>query len=299
VSRVLVTGASGFIGHDAVAELARRGHEVHAVSSRAAGEGDAEWHRADLLDPAARERLVEGVRPELLLHLAWYAEPGKYWTSSENVRWVEASLGLLRDFQAAGGRRAVMAGTCAEYDWSAPGVMSEAVSPVGPTTLYGHSKNALREVSQAFAGEAQLSFAWGRVFFLYGPREHPGRLVSSVARALVAGELAKTSEGSQVRDFMHVQDVAGAFASLLLSDVEGVVNVGSGEAVTVREVIEQIAAAAGRPDLVRAGALPQREGEPPEIVADAARLRDEVGFAPRHSLAEGLEGTVAWWRDRV
>ena len=76
-------------------------------------------------------------------------------------------------------------------------------------------------------------------------------------------------------------------------------NIGSGEPVTVREVVEAVAAAAGRPDLVRAGALPQREGEPPEIVADATRLHGEVGFAPRHPLAEGVEGTVAWWREQA
>ena len=299
MSRVLVTGASGFIGHNAVGELSSQGHEVHAVSSRVKGEAEARWHRADLLQPGTAAELINSVQPELLLHFAWYAEPGKYWTSPENVRWVEASLALLRAFQAAGGQRAVMAGTCAEYDWSVPGVMSEGGHPLGPSTLYGHSKTALCEVAEAFAGETGLSFAWGRIFFLYGPREHPGRLVSSVARALVAGQEAKTSEGSQIRDFMHVADAAGAFAALLLSPVKSVVNIGSGEPVTVREVVEQIAAAAGRPDLVRAGALPQREGEPPEIVADASRLREEVGFARRHTLAEGVEDTVAWWRNRA
>ena len=272
-----------------MAELLREGHEVRAVSR----------HEADLLEPGAAAALMSETRPERLLHFAWYAEPGKYWTSPENVRWVEASLALLRAFAEAGGERAVMAGTCAEYDWDVPGVMSEQSQPIAPRTLYGHAKNALREVAEAFAAQTGLSFAWGRIFFLYGPGEHPDRLVSSIARALVAGEEAKTSEGSQVRDFMAVEDVARAFCALLASDVRGAVNVGSGEAVTVRAVVDEVGRAAGRPELVRAGALPQREGEPPEIVADVRRLRDEVGFAPRLGLAEGIGRTVDWWRSQA
>ena len=299
MSRVLLTGASGFIGHNAIAPLAERGYEVHAVSSRGEGDGDATWHRADLLDAERSDALVRELQPTHLLHFAWYAEPGKYWTSPENVRWVEASLRLLRTFASAGGRRAVMAGTCAEYDWDGEGRMVENETPLAPATLYGRSKNAVRDVAEAFAAQDGPSFAWGRIFFLYGPREHPGRLVASVARSLLAGEEAPTSEGTQVRDFMHVEDVAGAFCALVDSDVEGPVNVGSGEPVTVRDVVEAVAEAAGRPELLRAGALPMREGEPPEILADAARLREEAGFAPRYGLKDGIESTVSWWRNNL
>src|SRR3954452_23524389 len=141
--RVLVTGATGFIGHHLPELLSSRGFEVATVS-RAGG--------VDLLEPGAPERVVAEVQPTHLLHLAWYAEPGKYWTSPENVRWVEASLALLRAFAAGGGRRAVLAGTCAEYDW-AHGFCSEGVTPLAPWTLYGPSKHALREMAESFAGE--------------------------------------------------------------------------------------------------------------------------------------------------
>jgi nucleoside-diphosphate-sugar epimerase len=301
VSRFLLTGATGFIGWNAIAPLAAAGLEVHAVTSReppAGAPSAVTWHTADLLAPGAGEALVGEVAPSRLLHLAWYAEPGKYWRSPENVRWVEASLSLLRSFADAGGERAVLAGTCAEYDWS-HGFLSEGVSPLAPATLYGRSKHALREVGEAFAAESGLSLAWGRVFFLYGPREDPRRLVSSLARALLRGEEAPTTEGSQVRDFMHVQDVAGAFCALLASGVEGAVNIGSGVPVSVRQVTDAVASATGRPELVRAGALPQREGEPPLIVADARRLREEVGFAPGYDLPGGVEQTVEWWRGHL
>lgn len=298
MKRVLVTGATGFIGARALAPLRERGFDVHAVSrSRPEGAAAESWHEADLLDDSARAELVRELRPTHLLHLAWYAEHGKFWTSLENVRWVAATVRLAAEFAAAGGRRAVFAGTCAEYEWG-HGTCSEATTPLDPATLYGKAKDATRRVVEAAADETGISTAWGRVFFLYGPREHPGRLVSSVARALVSGERAATSDGHQLRDFMHVDDVAAAFAALLASEVEGAVNVASGEPVALRTVIERIAAAAGRPDLLDLGALPPRPGDPPELVGAVARLHDEVGFRPAYTLDDGLAETVEWWRQR-
>jgi nucleoside-diphosphate-sugar epimerase len=301
-ARVLVTGASGFVGRRALAPLAARGLEVHAVGRGAgapagAPEGVA-WHSADLLDARARRTLVERVGASHLLHLAWYAEPGAFWSARENARWVGATVGLVDEFAAAGGARAVLAGTCAEYDWSAPQPLREDAA-LGPSTYYGVCKDATRRVAEGLAGRAGLSFAWGRIFFLYGPREDERRLVASVARALVAGERAPTSAGTQVRDFLHVDDVAAAFAALLHSDVAGAVNIASGAGTTVRRIVEGLARASGRPELLDVGALAQRPGDPDAIVADVTRLRDAVGFRPAFSLQEGLEETVAWWRDQA
>jgi nucleoside-diphosphate-sugar epimerase len=285
VKRVLVTGATGFIGRHATPLLEERGYEVHALGSR----------DVDLLDPAAARSLVAEIRPSHLLHLAWYAVPGKFWTSPENAGWVEASIRLLRAFAEQGGTRAVTSGSCAEYEWSRD-VFVEDETPIRPATYYGVCKGALASVGAGLADELGFGFAWGRIFFVYGPFEPPGRLVSDVARALVNGEPAATSEGSQRRDFLHVRDVAGAFVSLLDSSVVGPVNVGSGTAVAVRDVVAEIAAAAGRPELVRWGAVSPPPGDPPVIEADVTRLRKDVGWRPAVSLADGIRETVEWWK---
>ena len=287
MSRVLVTGGSGFIGRQALAPLRDRGFEV-VTASRADG--------VDLLVPGAAEELVPRVQPTHLLHLAWYAEHGRFWTSPENLRWVEASLALMRAFAAAGGRRAVIAGTCAEYDWVPGGTLAED-APIAPSTLYGAAKAGLFTVARAFCAQEGIQLAWGRIFFTFGPSEPEGRIVPAVARALIAGDEARVTHGRQERDFLAVEELGDAFAALTAADgVEGAVNVASGRAVALRDVVAGVAEAAGHPELVRLGAIPAREGEPAELVADVTRLRDEVGWTPRESLQDGLARAVDWWR---
>jgi nucleoside-diphosphate-sugar epimerase len=297
MSRVLLTGAGGFIGAHAIPALLASGHDVHAVS-RTRGEGpeDVSWHRADLLAEGAARELLERVRPELLLHLAWYATPGSFWTAPENELWVGASVRLLRAFGESGGRRAVMAGTCAEYAWGGE-TLDEMTTPLQPATLYGACKHATHVVARAGAEQLGVSLAWARIFFLYGPGEPPGRLVSSLARGLLAGERVPTSSGEQRRDFMHVEDVARGLAALLDSDVRGAVNIASGAAVPVREIVELLGAATGGSGRLAIGELAAREGEPAVIAGSSRRLNDEVGFRPRVELERGIGETVEWWRN--
>jgi len=240
---------------------------------------------------------VSATRPSHLLHFAWNVEHGKYWSSPSNLEWLAASLQLIKLFQELGGQRVVGAGTCAEYEWS--GGTSRCVeqeTPLKPATLYGAAKNALRQVAESFAGANDLEFAWGRIFLPFGPHEHAARLVPSVARALVRGQIAECSAGTHVRDFLYVEDVADAFAALTDSAAVGAFNIASGEPVTVREVAERLAKIAGRVDLLRLGALPERAGDPPVLVADTTRLRSAVGWKPKASLDEALASTVNWWR---
>ncbi|MCJ2081433.1 NAD-dependent epimerase/dehydratase family protein [Methylobacterium sp. J-090] len=294
--RVLVTGASGFVGRHAVPALAARGFIVHAVA-RAPMSG-AVVHAADLLDEVQRRALIAEVAPSHLLHLAWDAEPGRYWTSPRNLDWVAASLDLARSFHEAGGRRLVVSGTCAEYAWGPPR-FDEATSACRPATLYGAAKDGTRRILSAYAESVGLSFAWGRLFYLYGPGERRGRLVSDAAHALLTGAAFPTSPGHQARDFLHVVDTAGALAALLDSPVAGAVNIASGRAVSVRELLDGLAERTGRPDLLEYGARALGPSEPAVIEAAVARLAEEVGFRPRFTLETGLDDTLAWWRNHL
>lgn len=293
--KVIVTGGSGFIGRHACAQLAKRGFEVHALSLSGVAAENVFVHKCDLFDAERRRALIEEIQPTDLLHLAWYAEHGKFWHSTENYKWVEASIALVMEFQASGGRRVVSAGTCAEYDWNF-GFCSERVTPTKPNTPYGVCKNSLRRTLESFSSEVGLSSAWGRIFFLYGPAEAQGRLVPSVITSLLRDVPAECSHGEQVRDFLHVSDVAAAFVALLESDVQGPVNIASGEPVRLKTIIEAIGDLLGKRGLIRLGAIPAREGDPPFIVADTQRLNHEVCWRPSISIEDGLRDAIGWWK---
>jgi nucleoside-diphosphate-sugar epimerase len=295
---VLITGAGGFIGRHCVPLLAAADYEVHAVSLHPIADlqattPEAYWHQTDLFDSNAVAELISRVQPTHLLHLAWYAVPGEYWTSSENYRWVDASLNLVQEFVKNGGQRVVVAGTCAEYDWSA-GYCSEQSTPIAPRSPYAACKHDLHLKLEAMAKHHEFSLAWGRLFFLYGPYERRERLVPSVINSLLANEPAACSHGEQIRDYVYVKDAAAAFAALVGSPVTGAVNVASGHCVALKEVIWKIGNKLGRPELLQIGA--RKVDEAPRIVADTTRLAKEVGWSPQYDLDRGLDETINWWR---
>jgi nucleoside-diphosphate-sugar epimerase len=300
--RVLVTGASGFVGHAAVPALLDRGFEVHGTCRKQPVDGLAgQWHVCDLLDPATPRRLVDEVGPSHLLGLAWCTDHGRFWSDPTNLDWARATLALARAFVDAGGRRAVMAGSCTQYTWDesvlgSSGVLTEAATPRRATHLYGRAKQATTDLLEVWSAGVGLSYATGLLFFPYGPFEHPDRLVPSVTRQLLAGRPAETTAGAQVRDFVQVRDVGAALAALVDSDVSSSVNVGSGRGHSVAEVATTVARTLGREDLLRLGALPTRRDEPRAVVADVRRLEHEVGFVPSIDLESGVRDTVEWWR---
>ena len=294
MKKLLITGASGFLGRGCLDALAARAWEVHAVVRSPLDVPGIHVQQADLLRPAEASAILAKIQPTHLLHLAWITAPATFRESVENLRWVEASQHLLRAFAEQGGRRVVMVGSCFEYDPQA-GCCHETTTPLRPATLYGVCKNALRASMESYAETMGLSAAWARLFYLYGPREAPQRLVASVTRKLLAGTPVSCPGGTQQRDYLHVEDASGALIALLESDLCGAVNIGSGEATEVRAIMERIAHFAGRPELVHVDDTPS---EVPLVVADVHRLREELGWRPRLGLNEGLAQTIDWWRSR-
>lgn len=283
--RVLLTGAGGFIGSQVARELLRRGHEVHATLRPTSDRRRLEGIDGLRIHPGGIDALP--LQPDLAISLAWIATPGKYLTSPENRDCLEATRRLLAKLEC----RALVAGTCFEFDTSLGRLRED--SPTKPTTLYAQCKDELRREV-----ERRPDSAWVRFFYQYGPGEDERRLVPSVVRSLLRGEEAKVSPGGQARDFLHVEDVASAVCAVAESRLSGCVNIGAGEAPTVKELVSTIGALVGRPELLRFGAVPYYEGEPMLIVADNAKLRS-TGWSRRWTLEEGLRHTVDWWRARA
>lgn len=290
--RILVTGASGFVGRHIPALLQARGFEVHAAtrntSTLATG---MTCHGVDLLRQDEARRLIADIRPAIIIHAAWYVAHGRFWTAPENTDWLEASTALATYAAEAGTRRFLGLGTCAEYateagDDAYPWHESRRIAPATP---YGEAKAALaRRLAEIAEGRARFSFAWARLFHLFGPGENPARLVPSIMLALREGREARCSSGRPVRDFISTPSCAAALAALAISDVQGPVNIGSGAPITIAAMARLVAQISGRPYLLRLGALEDRPNEAPYMVAHTGRLRREVGFVAPVSLAAEL-----------
>ncbi len=212
MKRVLVTGATGFIGRALLPVLVAHGFEVHGVARGAQpATPGVTWHTADLLTEAGRAYALAAARPTHLVHLAWEARPGRYRDDPVNRLWAEASVDLLKRARACGTGRTLGIGSCFEYG-SQSGPCEERTSQCRPTTLYGQAKLATAEAYIA-AGAA-----WGRLFVPFGPHEPEARLMPSLIRSLRAGQSFDCSHGGQLRDFVYVDDLARMIAAVLDSE---------------------------------------------------------------------------------
>lgn len=292
---VLVTGATGFIGRHCLPVLLGRGWRIHAVT-RALCEGlptGVAWHECDLLDQNASRSLIEKTNPTHVLHIAWSAEHGAFWMDPTNLDWVGATLNLLRECHRVGVRRVVGIGTCAEYGVGQE-ICYDTKSDYRPTGVYARCKYATHLGFDAARESLGLSTAWAMLFFPYGPYDSPNRLIPYAVRQLLAGEFAEFSAGDQIRDPLHVEDVASAITALLESEINGAVNICSGRATRIREIIEIISEAIGRSDLVRLGSRDRRSEDASRWVGSTTRLTEELQWQSSLSLESGLKETIRW-----
>jgi len=302
--KVLITGASGFVGSHVARLLVAEGCEVHALVR----ESSNRWRIQDILpsmylwqsDLVAFENMnayLQEIKPELCIHLAWYAVPGKYLNSQENLDSIQASINLLSQLAELGCKRFVGIGTCFEYDLSL-GYLSES-SLTKPITLYAATKVALSTILQQFAQITEMEIAWIRLFYQYGPMEDERRLIPGIISSLLRDEVVKTTKGEQIRDFLHIEDVASAIWAVAKSNVSGVVNVGSGQPVTVGQIALELGNLLGKPDLIHLGALPYRPNDPMFICANNELLRKKTDWTQKYNLTTGLKNTIEWYKDHL
>ena len=276
----LVTGGAGFIGSALVRRLVAHGVEVTVWHRPDADLSRLESVRdrvrcvpVDLLSADDWRPALRSLEPAAVYHLAWCATPGRYLTDPDNLSHLRAGIELVQELTDQGRARLCFAGTCYEYDTNA-GLLREDETPEAPRYLYSAAKLALKNAALQAVADAGMTMAWSRIFWLHGPMEHPARLVPMIVRELSAGRpLQLRSHGQQVRDFLHVDDVAAGLHAAIGVDRPQVVNIGSGRPVSVRDLAIQIADRLGCRELLSFAPPDTPLQEPPFVCADNTRLR--------------------------
>jgi nucleoside-diphosphate-sugar epimerase len=269
--RVLITGANGFIGRQIIRSLETMGvdlipvvregksHEVSSlanvkkiITSKDLFSEEEDWWADQCHDI------------DVVIHAAWYVEVGKYQDSSKNIDCLIGSLKLARGAAKAGVSRFLGLGTCAEYDHE-PGILT-IETPLKPLTTYAAAKVSLYTTLSEWLPRQNVSFAWIRLFYLYGEGESMGRLVPYVRSQIFQEKFVDLTSGQQVRDFMDVVEAGKQIAKISLSKQIGPINLCSGIPVTVREFVEKIADNYGRKDLLRFGIREDNPYDPPCVI---------------------------------
>ncbi len=275
MKRVLLTGATGLIGKYAIQPLIDEGFEVFAVSSKERPEKNGvNWIKADLLDVSSIKDLFEKIKPEYLLHFAWETTPENYLESNLNFDWVIASLEMLKQFGLNGGKRAVFAGTCFEYEFKVEALKED--DKLNPISTYAKCKNNLNQLATLYAKNNNISFGWGRIFYVYGKGEHEKRLLPCVINSLKNDEEIVISSGELIKDYMFAADIAASFIIFLGTNVSGCVNICSGKPIKIKEIVSLVAKKLKQEHLLKFEN--KYSNQPPVIIGDNSRLVNEVGY---------------------
>ena len=283
--KVLLTGVTGLIGKEIIEPLKNMGFEISALTiDENNPDNGVNWIKCNLFDENSVKQAFEQVKPTHLLNFAW-ATTGDYLSSEINFEFVKAGLNLLKYFKENGGQRVVYVGTCFEYKFKDESLKES--DPVNPQTLYAICKNSLHEMAEEFCKINNISFGYGRIFYVYGHGENEKRLTAHLIKTLSNNGEVVINNGDLIKDYMYTKDIASGFAAFLNSDVTGTVNMCTGRGISLKEYSTYIAKKLGKEKYLTVRY--EQNNQPPVIVGDNSRLINEVGYKIKYSFEQAID----------
>lgn len=279
--KVLVTGATGFVGRHIVGALLAKGHHVVATARDEQKAQAMPWFKRVKFVPfdiqSKREATVQLFdSPDAVMHLAWPGLPNYHalFHIEDNL---PAAYLFLKALVEQGVRQVMVAGTCFEYGRK-NGMLSESL-PADPDNAYAVAKNSLHQFLVALSKETPFALQWSRLFYMYGPGQNPRSLISKLDDAIARGDPEfPMSGGEQLRDYLPVEKAAEKMVAILeCTEFRGVVNISNGVPISVRRLVEDRVHLKQSAIALRCGALPYSEHESFAFWGDASRLRELTG----------------------
>ena len=304
--RCLVTGASGHLGSFLTERLVREGAEVTALVRpqsdlwRLSGMLDRiSVLRADLSDISSVASAINQAKPEATFHLAWQGVTSAFKDNPEQITLnVNGSLNLFEIVRAAGCKLWVGVGSQAEYG-PHDAILTEE-TPERPVTAYGVGKLCTGLLTRKLCELSGVRYLWLRLLATYGPKDDERHLLPAVIRRLLAGEEVALTPGEQIWDYLFVEDAAEAiYRAAVTPQAEGVFNLGSGEAHSIRSVIERVRDLIDSSLPLGFGKVPYPTDQLMRLETSIDRLRRATGWTPRVNLEEGLRRTVEWHKEKA
>lgn len=271
MSLVLLTGSTGFVGRQIFKVLQDKGHQVRLIirdnsQSRIANMKGVERiiHTPNIFSESSSwlEGVCAGV--DIVIHCAWYVEPGQYLQSDKNLECLVGTISLAKAAANVGVKRFVGIGTCFEYEMSNEPL--SVYSPLSPLSPYAAAKAAAYMTLSQYFYQKSLSFVWCRLFYLFGEGEDSRRFIPYLHKKLSLGEVADLTSGNQIRDFINVSVAAEKIVETAFSDIVGATNICSGEAISIRQLAEKIADMYNACSLLNFGARRDNLVDPPYVV---------------------------------
>jgi len=297
MKKILVTGASGFIGKHCIDILMKGDYEIHALTRNKDEQNTSNlfWYIIDLFETNEVEKLFKKIKPTHFLHLAWKVESGLSFGSNENEKWFHLSKELIRFFYQNGGERLVVSGSCFEYDLSLGNEVLEEVTPLNSNNEYGKNKNKLYQYLKLLHKDENINFAWGRIFFTFGPGQKSASLVPYVISSLKNNKLVETTDGNQKYDYLYVEDVALALVSLVESTYVGAVNISSGKTIKLKELILKFAKVFDKEHLIKFGIRKRPENSPSHVLGNIEILKNKTNWKKQFDIDTAVEKTINYY----
>lgn len=294
--KLLVTGATGFLGSHLLNFLKQSKYEIYALTRSKQKDNEVNWITGDMHDYDFIRSLMMELKPNILVHLAWYVDPRDYINSKKNYCFLNSSQHLFETFLEAGGKNILCTGTCFEYDLNY-GLLREDFTPLANNNVYASCKNMLNLYLQTLTKSYEFDYTWARMFYLYGPNESGVRLVPTIINSILSGEIAKCSVGTQLRDYMYIKDAARLLLNLVESPLNSSVNISTGYPVTIKKIGNTIEHLMKVTNFIDYGAFKQREGEPHLIQGLPLNHKLSTVEVKLTPLTEGLRETIDWWKN--